>query len=214
MPRQSKLVPAGRSDASGPRSGAQGNAGGLGSCVRRKEPSMRPRSTVLLASLVVAVTAGMASAARAGSATRRLSLADSGAVERARSGATKLLQRPECQQLFTDFNDGQGRVLRERLEESGLGVSDYLRTILFFDGALTRSCRRSEVLLVASPGARTVAVCPAEGTPVSRLARVERRDPWFAKHLVIHEMLHTLGLGEDPPRSQQITRQVQKRCRP
>jgi hypothetical protein len=31
--------------------------------------------------------------------------------------------------------------------------------------------------------------------------------------MVIHEMLHTLGLGEDPPSSFEITERVRRRCR-
>jgi hypothetical protein len=31
--------------------------------------------------------------------------------------------------------------------------------------------------------------------------------------VVIHEVLHTLGLGENPPSSDQITRRVDLRCR-
>jgi len=37
-------------------------------------------------------------------------------------------------------------------------------------------------------------------------------DPGFATNVVIHEMLHALGLGENPPTSEEITRQVVKRC--
>jgi hypothetical protein len=34
----------------------------------------------------------------------------------------------------------------------------------------------------------------------------------MAEVYVIHEMLHTLGLGENPPSSQEITQAVVKRC--
>jgi hypothetical protein len=30
--------------------------------------------------------------------------------------------------------------------------------------------------------------------------------------LIIHEMLHTLGLGENPPSSREITQRVTERC--
>ncbi len=43
-------------------------------------------------------------------------------------------------------------------------------------------------------------------------ARVQADDPGLAANVVIHEMLHALGLGEDPPTSEEITRQVAKRC--
>jgi hypothetical protein len=31
--------------------------------------------------------------------------------------------------------------------------------------------------------------------------------------MVIHEILHTLGLGENPPTSIEITQRVESRCR-
>jgi hypothetical protein len=38
----------------------------------------------------------------------------------------------------------------------------------------------------------------------------QQRD--MAEIYVIHEMLHTLGLGENPPTSLEITQQVKRRC--
>ena len=37
-------------------------------------------------------------------------------------------------------------------------------------------------------------------------------EPRLAEALVIHEMLHTLGLGENPPTSTEITKRVEGRC--
>jgi hypothetical protein len=42
--------------------------------------------------------------------------------------------------------------------------------------------------------------------------RTVDRERATAEVYVIHEMLHTLGLGENPPRSQQITQAVKRRC--
>jgi len=42
---------------------------------------------------------------------------------------------------------------------------------------------------------------------------VQRSEPGVAESLVIHEVLHTLGLGENPPASVEITRRVEARCR-
>jgi hypothetical protein len=36
--------------------------------------------------------------------------------------------------------------------------------------------------------------------------------PEEAEAALIHEMLHTLGLGENPPRSRDITARVRARC--
>ena len=46
------------------------------------------------------------------------------------------------------------------------------------------------------------------------VAGVQAADPGIAANVVIHEMLHTLGLEENPPTSEEITRQVVKRCGP
>jgi hypothetical protein len=49
-------------------------------------------------------------------------------------------------------------------------------------------------------------VCPSLG----RLAAAE---PGRAEAIVIHEVLHSLGLGENPPSSEDITAAVERRCR-
>ena len=36
--------------------------------------------------------------------------------------------------------------------------------------------------------------------------------PSDAEDLIIHELLHSLGLGENPPTSSQISSQVMRRC--
>jgi hypothetical protein len=38
-------------------------------------------------------------------------------------------------------------------------------------------------------------------------------NPTLAEAMVIHEMLHTLGLGENPPTTFEITDRVMARCR-
>ena len=161
--------------------------------------------------VLVAFTAAGAGAAPA---PRPLTRGNAEPVERAREGATRRLQAEECRKVLTDFTDAQGHSLRENLETKGLDAAAYLRTVTFLNGSRTRSCRQgSKVLLVATPGVGSVAVCPMGGDPFStRFAQVQLRDPSFAEFIVIHEMLHTLGLGEDPPTSEEITRQVRLRC--
>jgi hypothetical protein len=135
-------------------------------------------------------------------------------MERARAGAARRLQADECQKVFTDFTDAEGHRLMENLEGRGLNAAEYLQTISFVDGSSTRSCRLGAwVLLVARPGSGSVDVCPVDGRPfTSRLTQLQLRNPAMAESIVIHEMLHTLGLGENPPTSEEITRQVQRRC--
>jgi hypothetical protein len=76
----------------------------------------------------------------------------------------------------------------------------------FLDGSGESLCRREKVMLVSTPNVPRVVVCPG-------FARVARSEPGVAESLVIHEVLHTLGLGENPPSSSEITRRVEARCR-
>ena len=105
------------------------------------------------------------------------------------------------------------RVARRRLQvrrfRSYLGMDGpaYLRVVVFLDGDGRRACDRDGVFAVASPGNRIVHVCP-------RFRERENRDPRFAQAVVIHEALHTLGLGENPPTSDEITARVLQACIP
>jgi hypothetical protein len=107
----------------------------------------------------------------------RLTRRDARAVDAARAGAVKRLEREECRKILSDFTDAQGR---------------------------TRTA------VVASPGVRRVFVCPS-------FADVELRQPGIAESMVLHESLHTPGLGEAPqpgaPTSIEITQRVEARCR-
>jgi hypothetical protein len=141
-----------------------------------------------------------------------LGLWDAGAINRALAGAEDRLREPECQKVLDDFTDRHGRSLRQKLDELGVGPSEYLRTITFRGGSALRICDAEHVLMAAYPGRPTVYVCAARGRGVSRLALSMERNLQQAEHAVIHEMLHTLGLGENPPTSSEITRHVRRRC--
>lgn len=153
----------------------------------------------------VAVLCGVAGTARA--APRRLPLTrwDAAATERARAGAMRRLAGEKCQALFSDFRDGQGRTLQESLETWGMGAVEYVKLVPFIDGTSQPLCRRSKVALVTTPGVARIEVCRA-------FADVQVRQPRLAQTMVIHEILHTLGLGENPPSSIEITQRVEARC--
>lgn len=53
-----------------------------------------------------------------------------------------------------------------------------------------------------APGSRVVHVC------VDQLKQVQLGQPDYVIAALIHEILHTLGLGEDPPSSSDIARRV------
>jgi hypothetical protein len=144
--------------------------------------------------------------AAAGQQARSLTAWDAGAVQRARSGAMRKLERTECQSLLKEFRDAEGRTLAENLEEWSLGPAAYVELVAFIDGARQPLCRKTKTAFVSSPGVRRVYVCPA-------FAAFQLREPSMAESLVIHEILHTLGLGENPPTALEITQRVEARCR-
>ncbi len=130
-----------------------------------------------------------------------------GTLHRVLDRARERLAEPRCQQVLDDFADAHGRSLRDRLAETGRTPEDYLGLVVFYDGRKHPRCAQKGILAVANVGSRVVWVCPDE------LYTKAGRDPVWAEAALIHEALHTLGLGEDPPSSQEITSRVIRRCR-
>jgi hypothetical protein len=124
---------------------------------------------------------------------------------RAREGAARRLERPECERVLAEFRDGQGRTLAESLAPWNMSASQYVRELAFRDGSFHPLCREGRSLLVAGVGKPPVFVCAG-------FSRKAERDPWIAEIWVIHEALHTLGLGENPPSSREITERVSQAC--
>jgi hypothetical protein len=131
-----------------------------------------------------------------------------GTVVRAVIGAAVRLARPGCRQVFTDFADSAGQPLLAEIEGSTRTAAQYLvERVWFVDGDDMRQCRndRSTVAFTAA-GAHVIRICAA------RFADRFTRETTAGEVLIIHELLHTLGLGENPPTSADITKQVTKRC--
>jgi hypothetical protein len=121
-------------------------------------------------------------------------------------GAAKRLARSKCQAVYSDFHDLAGRRLSERLAELGETGPGYLRLLVFRDGSSHERCRNSGVTAFTAPGNRVVYVCERQ------FERLWRDSSRLAEAILIHESLHTLGLGENPPSSLEITRRVLRRC--
>ncbi len=159
-----------------------------------------------------ALTSAILLAAAAANAAAPLTLTgwDARAVETARTGALKRLESDECRKVFTDFTDAQGRTLQQSLEEWSASPAEYIGLIPFVDGSSQALCRKTKTALVASPGVRRVFIC-------KNFADVQLQQPGVAESMVIHEILHTLGLGEAPqpgaPTSIEITQRVEALCR-
>jgi len=120
--------------------------------------------------------------------------------------AAERLGEPSCGAVLGDFHDRAGHVLRERLTELALDAPSYTRMVLFYDGSNEDPCRRPRVYAFTAPGSRIVRACPA-------LGQLAASEPDRAEAVVIHEVLHTLGLAENPPASADITTAVERRCR-
>jgi hypothetical protein len=117
-------------------------------------------------------------------------------------GAARRLRRPECRRVFSDFKDASGNLLETNLIRVAAHPADYmLKFVWFADGSHESQCK-GRIAAFTEPGSRVVFVCGRHFEKKSRESELQ----------IIHEILHSLGLGENPPSSDQITRQVAARC--
>src|SRR5262245_36189263 len=76
-------------------------------------------------------------------------------VQRALEDAVSKLQEPGCRQLFSDFSDGQGVPVIQKLEALGVTPEEYLtRWIFFMEGGHQRQCRNKDIAAFTQPGSR------------------------------------------------------------
>jgi len=168
---------------------------------------MQKRCGAGLAVVMVLMLPGPARPDLARFRVRDLNPMHAAAVEQALAGAVHRLESEECRRIFADFHDGAGASLQDRLDRLGVGARDYLSLVVFADGYGHRSCHGTDVMAVTAPGSRVVRVCGR------RFSEAQSRSPERAELVVLHEALHTLGLGENPPGSLEITRRVGERCK-
>lgn len=121
--------------------------------------------------------------------------------------AARWLRRDPCVRLLTEFRDVGGRPLSERLARTGLAPDRFLGELVVVDGDRRSFCQSSRVLAGTRPGSREVAFCGR------RFLRTLMQDRGLATAVVIHEALHSLGLGENPPSPEEITDRVLEKCR-
>ena len=128
------------------------------------------------------------------------------ALKRVLRGADQRLDDPVCREVMTDFRDASARTLEEALAAHGVSARTYLRWVLFAEDQGSKACKTSGTVAATEPGSRVVFICPRS------FLEMARTDPEDAEATMIHEMLHSLGLGENPPRSREITERVLSRC--
>jgi hypothetical protein len=167
---------------------------------------MQIRKTSVLA-LAAAITSGMVDAQDRVFAVHIAQEATAGAVRRVLEGAAQRLERPRCQRVFDEFKDARDRPLRESLDDAGISGTTQLSRLVFYDGAHQPRCKAGGVLAATEVGSHVVWICP------ETFRRVASHDPGTAEIIMIHEALHSLGLGENPPSSAEITARVWSACR-
>jgi hypothetical protein len=116
------------------------------------------------------------------------------------------LEDPRCRQIFVDFRDQSGRTLQQRLDALGQTGQTYLAEMVFSDGSNREACLFPLTLATTTPGNRVIFVCG------SKFKSIARRDLQRLAVVILHEELHSLGLGENPPTSEEISRSIAEHC--
>ena len=130
---------------------------------------------------------------------------DEGTVRSALDLALAMLASPDCPGIYTEFRRPDGRTPRDELERMGIGPQEFLESLVFTDGSREAVCRKGRAVMTATPDRALIYVCPS-------FARFHLGSPRRAAAVVLHESLHALGLGENPPSSDDITRRVERSC--
>ena len=102
--------------------------------------------------------------------------------------------------------DESGQRLSTRLVASGKPPADAFASLRFLDDRGAQQCRSSGTLAFTRTGSWFIRVCGEQ------FRHAFQRNRTATEIIVIHEFLHALGLGEDPPTSEAITEQVNVRC--
>lgn len=129
------------------------------------------------------------------------------AFRRAAAGALRRLSSPKCQRLFSEFKDASGRTLQEELDALGQTPASFMGWVLFADGRDERPCGNRNILALSEPGSRAIWICGEQFAHENQWG-----DAGLTEAVLIHEELHALGLGENPPSSTFITMRVKAHC--
>ena len=112
------------------------------------------------------------------------------------------LDRPGCADIYEEFELRDGCTPQCELDRRRIGPKELLKTLVFADGSRDPFCHNGRAFLTTTPGRFLIHVCPGFAQLQSRLRA----------SLILHESLHALGLGENPPSSKEITNRVERRC--
>jgi hypothetical protein len=107
---------------------------------------------------------------------------------------------------LTEYSDVAGQPLATALSKSGRTLRQAFARLRYFEERDAPQCFGGATLAFTQAGSHVVRICGRhfkERFLGSRIA---------TEIIMIHEFLHTLGLGENPPTSQEITDRVRSRC--
>jgi hypothetical protein len=129
-------------------------------------------------------------------------------VKAALDAAVRWSAHARCQTLLTDFEDEQGYPLSERLATLGTTFDAYLSWVSIHDASGIGPCKNANQFAYTKIGSRVIFVCG------STFRKLWEREADRATAVIVHETLHTLGLGENGrfPTSREITTAVLDRC--
>lgn len=117
--------------------------------------------------------------------------------------AVERLGRTDCRKIFEELHDFTGRPVARRLEAGERSPSAHFARLTFVESPDGPCAANLAAWSVA--GDVRVRICSRE---FSALAGRDRRG---AAAILIHEALHTLGVGEDAAK-QPLTAYVRRRC--
>jgi len=120
--------------------------------------------------------------------------------------AAERLDSGPCALVLQDFVDTiTGQPLAATLAATGRSASEHVRTLRFERDPKPPRSGRMRIYAYTTPRGSVVYICWYD---FSRILKNRR----LATAVVIHETLHTLGLGNDLPSSIEITDRVLARC--
>ena len=162
----------------------------------------RATSTLLLGCLLMTSAAGAESVGH----VRMAEPGTANALRAALGRAARRFDSPSCRRVLSEFQDASGQTLQSVLDQAGRSPAGHMAGLFFYDGSDLPQCKTPSTLAFTTRGSHVVLVCPAQ------FRAQERRDERQSDVVIIHETLHTLGLGENPPTSHYISARVFWRC--
>ncbi len=166
---------------------------------------LRHRPPARLGLLLVPLLAGPAAALEP-DGRRKVDRSFGSHIAAAVSDAAERLGREPCALVLSDFTDTRtGLTLAQNLAATGRTAPEHVRSLLFRSPRALHPVPGKRVFAFTSPSSTVVFLCRDDLLRI----QVHRR---LVTAIVIHEVLHTLGLQEDLPSSVAITERVLARC--